>query len=465
MTSLSTAANAHDQLSELIDMFDENSKEIADKKVNMLAGLPNRYWLEESVLPEPISDSQLCAIDDCSFIIFHVAKGDNERRHLNSYICHPFKKEYKQLELVNDKFPDNMFDGDNCHHEKIFDVSHLYHDEKNTNIRHYVDIGCNHWAPWVEEHDDVYINLEGTKAGNYIYKIIVDLKSLTVEYINLLNIENSPITKENDLKMITTLNGHHSVRLSESIFLITGGWDGDTDLILFDASTYEYKRFENTIPYTVNEDDRYSSQGLARRNGNQFILWNGLECFLMTLVVKTKQIKSIHDEIKFVFKKTEFLPFEKGVCEQYQFCSFVKYKDFIICVGELEDEGDEGEWRQHDRVYICYTKPKLPMWILLKNIKTPTVLSANSSILSVDPSNGDIVLNVIGGVKWVDTDHERLDIDLTNHQKLCLGIDDKMRRRIWNQLIAHQSLPVNLWAIVFDMIDGGILAQFDKPYA
>ena len=69
------------------------------------------------------------------------------------------------------------------------------------------------------------------------------------------------------------------------------------------------------------------------------------------------------------------------------------------------------------------------------------------------------------GVKWVGTDHERLDIDLTNNQKLYLGNDDEMRRRIWNQLIAHQSLPVNLWAIVFDMTDGGILAQFDKPYA
>merc|ERR1712129_211493 len=139
--------------------------------------------------------------------------------------------------------------------------------------------------------------------------------------------------------------------------------------------------------------------------------------------------------------------------------SFVEYKHFVICVGGREDEGDDGKWQLSDRIYIFNMKTL--QWHMLNNIKLPIKMWDNSSIVTVNPVNGDVVLNLIGGQIQNDM---RFTEFLNIHRKLYLGIDDKVRCKIWNLLKNNDTLSMDVWIIVFDMIDDGMFCQYDKPY-
>jgi len=292
----------------------------------------------------------------------------------------------------------------------------------------------------------------------------------------------SRIDDDNDLKLITTLNGQHSVALNDKVHLVTGGycvdWSGAKDLFLFDSRSCRYHRFEGVLPYsprpiTVEEDESSEedppakSEGLVQCGDYTFVVWNSWQCFLLTISAKKEM--SLEDisladaaNLQMSFKKLSFVPLEAGKRECVRMASYARYKHFVICVGGALDDGRE--MHLLDQMYV------LNLETLLWTAFTPPRFVTNcSSVVSTDAQSGVVVLNVIGGVEYEEYEDEdnircSRDISVDKHQILFLGYDDAVRRRVWNALCDNEGLPQNLWLLVFDMWDEGILGTCDKPY-
>jgi len=75
-------------------------------------------------------------------------------------------------------------------------------------------------------------------------------------------------------------------------------------------------------------------------NKNEYLVWNELQCFIMNL--NYDKISSIYNNINISFNEIDFIKTKYG--SGIRFDSFVKYNNFIICIGGTQDEGDDGMW-------------------------------------------------------------------------------------------------------------------------
>lgn len=468
-------------ISGIDELVAESTKNVADVDHDHHFLVPNR-------LPAPTSNAVTITLDNDDFIIL----GSDEST--NCYAYNGTTNKYTKINVTNDSnnnnnnsFP-NILDGDDCLQCSIINISsddienRLLQNENNV-LFDFISKNNRNSKSNKDNNNNIFYFLlfgdccdnrrENTCKGCYFYFLKYNRNTNRLHFTNMF----SKFAMSDNLKNFPRYNVGARIQLlkdsqSLSVLFIGGFYRDKNHFLTYNLLTNELHQYDDKL--FNGGDDLVHIEQLYKNNQivkNNFVVWDGKSCYQMIYNNNDKKNSNDDndDDCRFKFKRLPFInlkkPFVDWQCDSHVLIRMID-NAFILAIGGVKDNSDTDEYSQIDDIYM-FDMNKMK-WFEL-DIKLPNKISGTKSILQCEKNGLErIIVHIIGGNKWFDNQRQRTRqiIPCDNDWRMICGLSWNARNKIWNIMKSNKYLIQEIWIIVFDFIDDGLIVPFThcKPY-